>query len=172
MMPEPKTVERILGEKIYNKGVWQDLVNLQRKGIGKIQVGCVVEAMSYDDDCLYEFHGCNIHVSDSFGDTHAERMAIDLALKARCYPITVYVTSTSMEEDVLLCGSCRHYISEINENCTIVIFNPDGSIKRVSNVKESYPAHKDVADKNKRFFQLCGGLPAILKQESVKEPKE
>ncbi len=160
IIPESRSKHFFLQHPDYNKRVFEDCIMLQKKAIGKIKVGCVVEAYEFRDNQshTFEFFGCNIHVSDSFGDTHAERMAIDLALQARCYPITIYVTSTSSDEKVLLCGSCRHYISEINENCNIVIFNPDGTIKDVSSIKESYPHHKDVKRKNKKFFELCGGM--------------
>lgn len=171
MMPTSKTLSRILSDPIQNREIFKGLQELQTKALSKIKVGCIVEAKNYDDACLYEFAGCNIHVSDSFSDTHAERMAIDLAIKARCYPITIYVSSTSFDEDILLCGSCRHYISEINENCTIVVFNPDGSVKRVSNIQESYPNHKDVKAKNQRFFELCGGKPEQHNSATVTEEK-
>lgn len=157
-IPEPKSKEQMVKIIKGSPGVFEDCKKLQKKATGKIKVGCVVEAIEYRDDgrmCIFDFYGCNIHVSDSFGDTHAERMAIDLALKERCFPVTIYVTSTSDDEYVLLCGSCRHYISEINENCNIVIFNPDGTIKEISNIKEAYPFHKDVTKKNQKFFEYC-----------------
>lgn len=160
-IPEPKSKEDLIKDSL-NKSTFEDCIRLQKKGLGKIQVGCVVEAYDmnseYGGACSYLFYGCNIHVSDSFGDTHAERMAIDLALKARCFPITIYVTSNSKDENVLLCGSCRHYISEINENCNVIVFNPDGTIKHASTIKDSYPNHKNVKSKNQRFFELCGGM--------------
>ena len=157
-IPEPKTKEYFQSTPITNSSIFEKLTILKNKARGKIHVGCIVEAIEFrDDDFQYSFQfgGCNIHISDSFGDTHAERMAIDLALKDRCYPITVYVTSTSSKERVLLCGSCRHYISEINENCNIVIFNPDGTIKEVSTIKDAYPFHKDVKEKNQEIFDYC-----------------
>lgn len=158
---EPKTKEEILKQPLHNAKIFEDLTKLQKSGIGKIQVGCIVEALEFRKDSIvpFEFHGCNIHVSDSFADTHAERMAIDLALKDRCYPITAYVTSMTSEEKVMLCGSCRHFLCEINENCNIVVFDPDGSIKEVTTVKDVYPFHKDVKKKNQKFFELClGGI--------------
>lgn len=172
-IPEPKPKEVILNDSLL-KSIFLDCVEMQKKAIGKIKVGCVVEAYDMDSEyggaCSYQFNGCNIHVSDSFGDTHAERMAIDMALKNRCYPIIVYVTSTSENEKILLCGSCRHYISEINENCSIVVFNPDGTVKDVSTIKDSYPHHKDVRRKNQIFFELCGGMSTT--DRIISEQKE
>lgn len=155
--PEPRERHEIIKESITNHKIFEEIKIAQSKAKAKVQVGCAVEAYEYRGqfDYSFFFYGCNIHVSDSFGDTHAERMAIDLALKETCYPITVYVTSTTEDEKVALCGSCRHYISEINENCNIVIFNPDGSIKIVSTIKEMYPSHKDVEEKNQKFFEMC-----------------
>lgn len=155
--PKPRDKQAIILESITNHRIFEEVKIVQSKAKGKIKVGCAVEAYEYRDgfDYSFFFYGCNIHVSDSFGDTHAERMAIDLALKENCYPITVYVTSTSDDEQVALCGSCRHYISEINENCNIVVFNPDGSIKIVTTIKEIYPNHKNVGEKNQQFFEMC-----------------
>ena len=154
-IPPPKTRQEIMLDTENLHKVFEELKRVQVKATGKIQVACAVEAYEYRDKLPYsfQFYGCNIHVSDSFGDTHAERMAIDHALKENCYPVIVYVTSTSKDEHVLLCGSCRHYISEINENCTIVVFNPDGSVKDISTIKDVYPNHKNVKEKNQRFFQ-------------------
>lgn len=157
-IPEPRSKERILSEPSWNKKIFEMCKSEQKKSNAKVKVGCVVEALEYRNDGtvpIFHFKGCNIHVSDSFGDTHAERMAIDNSLKERCYPVAIFVTSQSNEEKVMLCGSCRHYISEINENCNIIIFNPDGTIKEVTTVKDVYPFHKSVAAKNKRFFELC-----------------
>lgn len=156
-IPEPKSRHEILKDIITNNGIFDQCVLAQKKATGKIQVGCGVEAYEYRNGSPYSFlfYGCNIHVSDSFGDTHAERMAIDNALKENCYPISIFVTSTSINEKVLLCGSCRHYISEINENCNIIIFDPDGTVKEISTIKEVYPHHKDVKEKNQRFFKKC-----------------
>jgi len=159
-IPKPKTIEEIEQDEEYNREIYNDLIELQNKSNAEVKVGCVVVANEYRSDgrvCGFKFFGCNIHVSDSFGDTHAERMAIDLAIKSKCFPISVYVTSMSVQENVALCGSCRHYISEINENCNIIIFNPDGSIKKVTTVKDVYPFAKKVRWKNKGFFQYCGG---------------
>ena len=155
--PKPKDKQEILREIITNNRIFEEVKIAQSKAKGKIKVGCAVEALEYrgEYDYSFFFYGANIHVSDSFGDTHAERMAIDQALKETCYPVTVYVTSTSDDEKVALCGSCRHYISEINENCNIVVFNPDGSIKLVSTIKEMYPNHKNVEEKNQKFFEMC-----------------
>lgn len=165
-IPEPRTKEEFLQMNKWHVKVFDMLTDEQLKSNVKIKVGCIVEAIEFRDDGstpIFDFHGCNIHISGSFGDTHAERMAIDLALKERCYPITVYVTSTSIDENVLLCGSCRHYISEINENCNIVVFNPNGTIKEVSTIKDAYPNHKDVKKKNQMFFEYCVGLSNIKK---------
>lgn len=155
--PQPREKIEIIRESITNHKIFEEIKISQGKAKGKIKVGCAVEAYEYRDgmERSFFFYGSNIHVSDSFGDTHAERMAIDLALKETCYPITVYVTSTSKDEKVTLCGSCRHYISEINENCNVVVFNPDGSLKFVTTIKEIYPNHKNVEEKNQRFFEMC-----------------
>ena len=162
------TKEQILGmpsDSSWMKKIFMMCLENQKKSNAKVKVGCVVEAMEYRKDStpIFDFHGCNIHVSDSFGDTHAERMAIDFALKEKCYPIAVFVTSMSFKENVILCGSCRHYISEINEDCLIIIFNPDGSIKEISAIKDVYPNHKDVTKKNKMFYEYCAGLSDIKK---------
>jgi len=170
-IPEPRTRQEFLNMSIGVKTVFEMCVQVQKHSNAKIKVGCVVEALEFrlskkfslSESPLSDFQGCNLHVSDSFGDTHAERMAIDQALKEKCYPIAVYVTSTSFQENVLLCGSCRHYISEINENCNIVVFNPDGTIKEVSTIKDSYPNHKDVKKKNQMFYEYCAGLSDIKK---------
>ena len=155
---EPRiTKEQIMENPSWIKKIFIKCSENQKKSNAKVKVGCVVQAIEYRKDStpIFDFHGCNIHVSDSFGDTHAERMAIDFALKEKCYPIAIFVTSTSFMEKVILCGSCRHYISEINENCLIVIFNPDGSIKEVSTIKDVYPKHKEVIKKNKMFVEYC-----------------
>lgn len=165
-IPEPRTKEEIIKMDKWNEKVFWMITDEQKKANGKIKVGCLVEAIEFRKDGstpIFNFLGCNIHVSDSFGDTHAERMAIDLALKEKCYPITVYVTSISPDENVLLCGSCRHYISEINENCNIVVFNPDGTIKEVSSINDAYPNHKDVKKKNQMFYEYCTGLSDMKK---------
>ena len=154
-IPPPKTRVAIDLETEVNHKVFQELKEIQQRAQGKTKVASAVEAYEYRDGMPYSifFYGCNIHVSDSFGDTHAERMAIDHALKEYCYPVSVYVTSTSEDEKVMLCASCRHYISEINENCNIIVFNPDGTIKQTSTIMEMYPFSKDVKEKNQRFFE-------------------
>ena len=169
-----KTKEQILNDSFLPK-LFNDCVKMQNNAIGKIQVGCVLEAMDYSDDVYiggstFLFYGANLHISDSFADIHAEQLAINLAILKKCYPITIYVTSTSKDEDVFLCGQCRQYICEVNENCNVVIFNPDGSVKRIGTISEYFPYHKDVKNKNQKFYELCGGKG--LQSHSTVERKE
>ena len=129
----------------------------QQKGIGKIKVGAVCHGMKFIGAKVYQkyFSGANVHVSDSFADVHAEQMVVNLALLERYYPVEVFVTSTSKEEDVMMCGTCRHYLNEINSACTVVVFNPDGSIKKINFLSAIYPYSKDVFEKNMKFRSLC-----------------
>lgn len=130
----------------------------QRDGLGKIQVGAVCHGQRVlkDGTILHRyFSGANLHVSDSFADVHAEQLAINLSLLERFYPTEVFVTSQSVKESVKLCGSCRHYLSEINRHCSITVINPDGSRKSMDILSYLYPYSKDTVAKNQKFKKLC-----------------
>lgn len=133
-------------------------VKAQKEAYGKISVGAVCHGQRRDESgkTVHKYwSGANLHVSDSFSDIHAEQLAVNLALLERYYPTEIFVTSQSKEEDVRLCGSCRHYISEINRHCTIVVFNPDGSQKSMDLLSELYPYSKDTVTKNSKIRELC-----------------
>lgn len=128
----------------------------QNDAYGKIKVGAVCSAINYKTKHRHYFTGANLHVSDSFSDIHAEQLAVNLALLERYYPTEIYVTSQSFDEDVTMCGSCRHYISEINQNCSIIVFNPDGTQKSINLLSDVYPNAKNTVKKNNKFKMLCG----------------
>lgn len=150
-----------ISDRLKNDSILRDFyskcIAIQTRAVGKIKVGCVVEAVDYESEVSYTFVGANLHVSDSYGDVHAEQQAVQKAIQAKCYPETIYVTSQSFDEDVLMCGQCRQYVLEINQYCNIVVFNPDGTVKRISTVHESLPYHKNVEDKNRIWLEFCGG---------------
>lgn len=130
--------------------------NAQNNAYGKIKVGAVCSAINFKTNHRKYFSGANLHVSDSFSDVHAEQLAVNLALLERYYPTKIYVTSQSVDEDVTMCGSCRHYISEINRYCSIIVFNPDGTRKSINLLSDVYPNSKDTIQKNQKFKKLCG----------------
>lgn len=131
--------------------VWLKCQHAQVLAISnKTKVGAVVVGINKKNERKL-FVGSNIHISDSFADVHAEQMAVNQCLLERYYPLAVYVTSTSTEEKVALCGSCRHYLSEINRNMQVVVFNPDGSRKITTFLFEVYPNSKDTRDKNEKI---------------------
>lgn len=124
----------------------------------KIKVGAVCHGQKIVNGKIHHkyFSGSNIHISDSFADIHAEQIAVNLSLLEKYYPTEIYVTSQSVKENVTMCGSCRHYISEINCHCIIIIFNPDGTRKSTNFLSDIYPYSKDTVPKNDRFKKLCG----------------
>lgn len=130
----------------------------QKDGLGKIQVGAVCHGIKKmkDGTTLHRyFSGANLHVSDSFGDVHAEQLAVNLSLLDRYYPTEIFVTSKKNDESVKLCGSCRHYLSEINYYMTVIILNPNGLMKSMDLLSHLYPFAKDTVKKNMKFKELC-----------------
>ena len=122
----------------------------------KIKVGAVCNAYNFKTKHKKLFSAANIHVSESFADIHAEQLAVNLALLERYYPMGIFVTSQSINENVTMCGSCRHYISEINRHCHITVFNPNGTVKSINSLSDVYPFAKNTVKKNKEFEKLCG----------------
>lgn len=143
--------------KLNSDEIFNMCVKAQKEAYGKISVGAVCHGKRIIDGLSLDkyWSGANLHVSDSFADVHAEQLAVNLALLERFYPVEIFVTSQSNDEKVILCGSCRHYISEINKDCSIIIFNPDGTIKSTKLLSTVYPFSKDTEKKNKKFKQLC-----------------
>ncbi len=137
--------------------IFKMCIKAQKEAYGKISVGAVCHArkMINDEEVDRYWSGANLHISDSFADVHAEQLAVNLALLERFYPIEIFVTSKHEKENVTMCGSCRHYVSEINRNCSIIVFNPDGTRKSINLLSDVYPFSKDTVKKNQKFKELC-----------------
>ncbi|MDE1868215.1 MAG: hypothetical protein KGI08_10970 [Thaumarchaeota archaeon] len=126
----------------------------------EVKVGCVIEGWKkakagtiYE---TYEYFGsANIEISSSFV-YHAEMIALTDCIMHRFYPIRIFVSSQSKEENVLLCGSCRQLLLEVNSDCEVIVLNPDGTRKHneTITVHDTIPNHKDVIDKNQKFLEL------------------
>lgn len=135
---------------------------MQELAISKtIKVGCVIQGIrkrvSCEGGAEYEyFGGCNIEINTS-KVYHAEMIALVDCIMYRFYPIRLFVTSVSKEEDTYLCGDCRQQLLEINKNCEIIVLNPDGSLKGSKLLWELLPKHKNVDEKNNRYHQLLFG---------------
>lgn len=139
------------------KTYWEQVKIAQDKALSKkMHVGAICIGHNFETLKTKIFSGSNLHISDSFADVHAEQLAVSLAILDRYYPIAIHVTSSSINEKVLLCGSCRHFVSEININCKIIVHNPDGSVKLDMIVNEVYPLAKNNIKKNLYFKRLCG----------------
>ncbi len=139
------------------KTYWEQVKDAQDKALSKkVKVGALCIGFDWKTMKRKAFAGSNIHVSDSFADVHAEQLAVTLSLLERHYPLEIHVTSKSKKELITLCGSCRHFISEVNRLCTIIVHNPDGSIKIQKFLSEIYPYRKNTVSKNNKFKRLCG----------------
>ncbi len=120
----------------------------------KIKVGAVVIGIKPDSGEFGYFAGANMETSISF-TTHGEVIALQDCLMHRYYPIEIYVTSMSDSENVFLCGTCRQQFLEVNENCMVSVFNPDGTVKNSHKLRDLIPFHKNVAKKNTKFLEMC-----------------
>ena len=132
--------------------LFKQCVNMKRLAISsKKQVGCVLIGIDNDKKKHY-FGGANLETSISF-TTHAEVIALHDCLLHKCYPVHLFVTSSSKREKVFLCGACRQQYLEVNQTCLITIFDPDGKIKGTKSIIEVLPYHKNVNEKNCRLYQ-------------------
>jgi len=122
----------------------------------KRKVGAIVMAWDSVLQSFRFFTGSNFWFSESFAADHAEQFAIKKALFARCYPLRVYVSSsTNHGKPQFLCGICKEFVSSINTNCEIVVIRPDGIIKGRQVLSEKFES-KDFEKKNQFFRDLCG----------------
>lgn len=125
----------------------------------KVKVGCVIEGVkpasrgSIREYDIEYFGGANIELSKTYV-YHAEMIALIDCIMCRYYPRKLFVTSQSKEEDVFLCGDCRQQLLEINADCEVIVFNPDGTRKGSMLVKDLLPKHKDVEEKNEKYWKL------------------
>lgn len=133
---------------------------MQEMAIAKdTKVGCVIEGWRQQspakmgEDIEY-FGGHNIELSTTY-TYHAEMLALLDCIMWDYLPIRLYVTSVSEKEKTILCGDCRQQLLEVNKNCEIIVFNPDGSRKTKKPVKVSslLPYHKNVNLKNKFYYE-------------------
>lgn len=125
----------------------------------KTKVGCVIEGVRQTPtrDKEYEyFGGSNIELSTTYV-YHAEMIALTDCIMHRFYPIKLFVSSQSKEENVFLCGDCRQQLLEVNKNCEIFVLNPDGTVKGNLLVWQLLPKHKNVDEKNDYFYKLLYG---------------
>lgn len=141
--------------KFNEKEVFEEIKRIQSYAIAKEKkVGCVVYGRN---SVMVEgfFGGVNIEISSS-DVIHAERMALMDCLSQRFYPEIIFVTSGRTDgKPTFLCGNCRQLLSEINEECLIVIFDPKGKVKGKKKLNQVFPYHKDSTKKNVKFREMC-----------------
>ncbi|MGI5172781.1 cytidine deaminase [Treponema sp. OMZ 840] len=102
-------------------------------------------ALETKDGRVYE--GCNIE-NASYGLTNcAERTAFFAALADGCRPGDfVKLAVVGQTEDVISpCGACRQVISELGENCEIVLANLDGKMQK-TDIRKLLPGAFGAAD--------------------------
>lgn len=124
----------------------------------KVKVGCVIEGWRKGITHMETeyFGGANIELSKTYV-YHAEMVALTDCIMNRYWPVRLYVSSQSMDEDTFLCGDCRQQLLEVNSNCVVIVFNPDGTRKGMFPVSKLLPKHKDVTEKNKKYYELLYG---------------
>lgn len=133
-------------------GIFSHCLDMQNLAITtKVKVGAVVEGINGRGEIGY-FGGSNMETSISF-TTHAEVIALQDCIMHRYYPIKIYVTSQSTDENVFLCGACRQQLHEINRRMEVVVFNPDGTVKGDKYLYSLLPDAKEVSEKNKMFSE-------------------
>lgn len=139
----------------------------------KVKVGCIIEGWRFAwDNNLSEFRyfgGSNIEISKSY-TYHAEMVALTECIMNRFLPVRIFVTSQSRAERMFLCGECRQQLLEISRNCEVIVLNPDGSRKSFDKITVSslLPFHKNVQEKNRRFFTILANYWSKYKKENEK----
>lgn len=103
-------------------------LNFAQSNVSGHKVGaCVIARNKYDE--MGYFHGCNIELAAS-KNYHAESVALIKAISEGFIKIeSVYVTSSNVEQQVVLCGYCRQDFMYVNPDTMIFVFNPDRSLK-------------------------------------------
>lgn len=121
----------------------------------KKKVGAIVMAWDSVLQSFRFFSGSNFWFSESFTADHAEQFAIKKALFARCYPVRIYVSSsTNYGKPQFLCGLYKEFVSSVNADCEIIVIRLDGTIKGRQILSEKFES-KNFKMRNKFFIDLC-----------------
>ena len=121
----------------------------------KKQVGAIVMGWDSIIQSFRFFSGSNFWFSESYAAEHAEQFAVKKSLFARCYPLRIYVSSSTNDgKPVFLCGLCKEFVSSINSKCEIIVIRPNGTIKGRQILSEKFES-KSFEEKNNFFMKLC-----------------